>query len=474
MIKQNEAQPPAGPAASTEESFAPPPDDEKSLKQSFVEEIGEYLTLLERNCLRLEQNPDDLQTINGLFNPFHSIKSVSAMLGYDDMHRLCHAVENLLDALRRQTLTVDQQAMDVIMDGVYMLGQMHGRAVKALTQEKPYKPLGFALLRARIERLLKKDQPARPRLGEVLIHHGLVSPNKVAMALVEQKTQKPDQPLGHIMVDMGFLNQQQLQQGLTLQKRSPTPATIKQIKVESEKVNNLLSALDELLAWQKNMEDTPIGSINMALNKQHYLTQSAWEAALAMGQTALTPVFEKMRAVAQYVSRAVGKEVELTLEGGELQIDRHIAERIFEPLLHMVRNSIDHGIETPEERLLANKPKQGRLRIRAYKQGADTCIEVSDDGQGLDRQKIMTKLAEKGLYRPGADLSDEQILGQIFEPGFSTATQVNEISGRGVGLDVVYKNISNLGGSVSVRSTPGQGTTFIATFSGMELNKPAT
>ena len=184
--------------------------------------------------------------------------------------------------------------------------------------------------------------------------------------------------------------------------------------------------------------------------------------AMSIRMLPISTVFQKMRRLVRDVSKKVDKEVELVLIGEETEVDKNVIDSLADPLMHIIRNSIDHGIGTPEERIKAGKPEKGRIVLEARTTGSDVIVTVSDDGRGLQRDKILKKAREKGLLsKPESELSDKEVYSLIFLPGFSTKDSVTEFSGRGVGMDVVRRNINQIGGSVSVESEPGKGTTHI-------------
>jgi two-component system chemotaxis sensor kinase CheA len=179
-----------------------------------------------------------------------------------------------------------------------------------------------------------------------------------------------------------------------------------------------------------------------------------------MRMVPLKATFGKMARLARDVSRKLGKNVDFVTEGEETEIDRNLVDIVNDPLVHMVRNAVDHGVETPEERRAAGKPEQGRVKIAAYHSAGSVVVEISDDGKGLDRQVLLAKARERGLVGENAELSDREVFNLVFEPGFSTAKVVTDVSGRGVGMDVVKKNIERLRGTVEIRSEKGAGSVF--------------
>jgi two-component system chemotaxis sensor kinase CheA len=197
------------------------------------------------------------------------------------------------------------------------------------------------------------------------------------------------------------------------------------------------------------------------------ITAEVQRTTMGMRMIPIGQLFQRTSRMVRDLSRKTGKLVELELSGEDTEVDKNIAEELGDPLLHMVRNSMDHGIEMPDEREAAGKPRTARIRLAAFHQAGQIVIEISDDGRGLNRSKILKKAQQNGLVKEGAQLSENEILHLIFEPGFSTADQITDISGRGVGMDVVRRNVQKLRGRIDVQSVPGRGATF-------SLNLPLT
>jgi two-component system chemotaxis sensor kinase CheA len=181
---------------------------------------------------------------------------------------------------------------------------------------------------------------------------------------------------------------------------------------------------------------------------------------MAMRMMTVGTVFQRSSRMVRDLSRKTKKKIELQISGEETEVDKTIAEELSDPLLHMVRNACDHGVETPEERIAVGKTPESHVKLAAYHQGGQIVIEISDDGRGLDREKILSKALQKGLIEPNANLSEQEVFALIFEPGFSTAAQITDLSGRGVGMDVVRRNIQKLRGRIEIQSKVGHGTTF--------------
>ena len=279
-----------------------------------------------------------------------------------------------------------------------------------------------------------------PPLGEILVQAGKVPPQKVAEALVKQ---------------------------MTTGKAPPDSSVPDTVKVDISKVDNLVDLMGELVIVQSQVrQNGKIGALadqklERDLGQMARITSELQKISMSMRMVPIGATFRKMMRLVRDLSHKVGKEVDLRLEGEDTEIDRSMVEAIYDPLVHLVRNSVDHGLETPADREAAGKPATGVLYLRSFHQGGDIIIEIEDDGRGLNREAILAKAVERGLVPPGQTISPERIDHLIFEPGFSTAAAVTEISGRGVGLDVVKQAINHLRGKIDICSRVGEGCRFL-------------
>jgi len=241
---------------------------------------------------------------------------------------------------------------------------------------------------------------------------------------------------------------------------------IQTIRVDTDRVEKLVNLVTELVIAQSMLtqrlstyEHLDPGD-ELPLDEMHALTRDIQESVMAIRAQSVGFVFKRLSRVVREVETATGKQVSLVTHGEDTEVDRTVIERLADPLTHMIRNAIDHGIETPEERIAAGKPAKGTVHVTAAHRGGRIVIEISDDGRGIDRARVRAIAVERGVVSPGAELSDQDIDHLIFAPGFSTAATVSEISGRGVGLDVVKRGIQALGGRIAVTSEQGKGSTF--------------
>jgi len=306
------------------------------------------------------------------------------------------------------------------------------------------------------------------RLGEILVAVGSLTPEELKRALVLQDSASQvgqHQPLGEILVAQKMVQEPVVQSALEKQQqqREHQVAERQMLRVRAADLDQLVnlvgelviaSAANNLYAAQDNAEDRIESAAQVAR-----LVEDIRDCALHLRMIDVAEVFQRFPRMVRDTARTLGKDIRLEISGEGTEIDKSLAEKIIDPLMHLVRNAIDHGIESVERRLALGKPAQGCIRLHACHDASGILIEVGDDGGGLNREKILGKAIEKGLVTPEQQLSDQEIYALIFAPGFSTADQVSDISGRGVGMDVVRQNIEAIRGSIEIRSTPDVGTT---------------
>ncbi|MFW5684959.1 MAG: chemotaxis protein CheA, partial [Spirochaetota bacterium] len=294
------------------------------------------------------------------------------------------------------------------------------------------------------------------RLGEILVSEEHVKPDSVEKALEEQAKRRTSAPTAS----------------------TEYTATRKDIRVDTNKLDKLFDLVGELITAESmvlgglhgaehrsngnGQDGSASASIAKAASYLQKITREMQEITLSIRMIPLEATFGKMRRLVRDLARRFEKEVTINVSGEDTEMDKNVIEEISDPLVHIIRNSIDHGIESAEERVAAGKPRQGTVWLSAKHEGNEIWITIQDDGKGLNRDKILRKAIDRGLAPENdAELTDEQIYQFIFQPAFSTADQVSEISGRGVGMDVVRQNIEKLRGKIDLRSEPGQGTTFV-------------
>ncbi len=318
---------------------------------------------------------------------------------------------------------------------------------------------------------IKIHHPPPARLGEILIQEGIVGNEDIEQALSAQ-----ERPIGEILVDQGLASREQVNKAVKIQKKL-RPATGKsaacgkipkrqEIRVDLEKLDNLINLIGEIVIAENMVIHSPdlhnleLDNFNKAAGHLSKIVRELQEMAMIIRMLPISGLFRRMMRLVRDLSRKSGKKVELQLAGEDTEVDKTVIEKITDPLVHLIRNSLDHGIGTPEERTAVGKPESGVLRLEARHEEGEVQITITDDGRGMDKKKLIAKAVDKGLIEgDGSQLSDAEALQLIFKPGFSTAEQITDISGRGVGMDVVRKNLEDIKGRVDVISKPGSGTT---------------
>jgi two-component system chemotaxis sensor kinase CheA len=303
-------------------------------------------------------------------------------------------------------------------------------------------------------------------LGEILVETGVVSREMLDHALAQQKR------VGQILVEQHAVTPQQLEQALQKQKQQQSAGQSKKtdttsIRVDTDKIDKLINLVGELVITQSMLSDlgarfeiTQVPLLLERMGQLEHNTREIQERVMGIRMLPIGTAFSRFPRLVRDLSAKTGKKIQLILSGEETELDKTVIESIGDPLTHLVRNSADHGLEMPEERLDNNKPELGTIRLNAFHSGGSICVTVEDDGRGLNRDKIFAKAIKQGLIAEHEKLTDDQIWPLIFKPGFSTAEKVTDVSGRGVGMDVVKRNIEGLGGAVSIKTALGKGTVF--------------
>ncbi len=399
--------------------------DLSEFKDLFAAEAQEHLDAMNAGLLVLERNPQDQAALANVFRAAHTLKGIAATMGYHDLARLAHALEDRLDVLRQGEGRLTAPLADMLFQGVDALRTL---VDDALADRPPSVDVDGWVARLAGEALTPEETPteATPTTPEP-------SPEPV-----ESRQSAPP----------------------------PAPDWHNTVRVSTRHLDKLLNAVAELITSRSHLwriqELYNLPDLREALERHDRLLANLRDAVLETRMVPIAHTFNRFPRMVRDLLREHGKEADFIIEGHDIELDRTILERIGDPLMHLLRNAVDHGIEPPEERERAGKPRRGIIRLRAWRDRESVIIEVSDDGRGLDKQRILEKAIERGLISPkeAADLPEHQVYMLICAPGFSTATEVTDVSGRGVGMDVVRREVEALHGSLSIESTPGQGTTF--------------
>lgn len=443
--------------------------DDVEIVKEFLVESNDHLEDVESKILRLEESAEDLDIINGIFRPIHSMKGSAGFLGLKDIGKVSHELETLLDEARKSKLKITPEIIEILYEGldilkklrVSVVNKMDGKDVSSDVVE--YQPLLSKISQALGKNLVsepkKESEPQRPpegvKLGEILVIKGDVSEEQLEVALKEQSKH-----LGEILVEKGATTPEKVNTALKIQNKMGK-ATSETVKVDTQKLDSLVNLVGELVIANALINEF-LGSSANGANKNishlNKIVKEIQDEVMSMRMVPLKSTFQKMARLVRDVSSKMGKKVHLEISGEDTELDKTVTEEIGDPLVHIIRNSIDHGIESNEERVAKGKPAEGLVRLDAFHRGGNIVIEIEDDGKGLCKERLIKKAIEKGLVEPNASLSDQQIYNLIFAAGFSTAEKVTDISGRGVGMDVVKKNVERLRGKVDISTVEGKGT----------------
>ena len=452
--------------------------------REFLVESNENLDLLDRELVLLEKDPQNKDTLSSVFRTIHTIKGTCGFLGFSKLESVAHVGENLLSDLREGTMQLNPEITTALLklvdairemlesiDGTGAEGERNDAAlIDTLTvlhrgdetpprSSPPLPPAPVALADEKPEAVIQV-----PSIGTILIEKGAATEKDIASAIKIQKQGDP-RHLGEILVEQGAVKSHELVEALQTQQAVRSVASESSIRVDVsllDKVMNLVGELvltrNQLLQFSSTLKHTGLHATSQRLN---LITTELQVGVMKTRMQPIDSVWSKFPRTVRDVATACGKQVRIEMEGKETELDKNIIEAIKDPLTHLVRNSVDHGIELPTKRQAAGKLAEGCLTLRAYHEGGHINIEIADDGAGLDCAKIRAKAVERGLITTpqSAQMSEREALNLIFAPGFSTAEKVTNVSGRGVGMDVVKTNIEKIAGTVDVQTKLGVGTT---------------
>jgi two-component system, chemotaxis family, sensor kinase CheA len=305
------------------------------------------------------------------------------------------------------------------------------------------------------------------KIGEILVDEGIISQEKLEKTL-KAKGMSPEKKIGQTLIEEGIVKPKQVSQALRKQVEQVTDLTT--IRVDTTKLDDLIDMVGELVITQsmisqdiKEMANAD-KRLTRDLSQFFRITSSLQRVSTSLRMIPIKQTFQRLTRLVRDLAKTTGKNVSVDLVGEDTEIDRNMVDEIYNPLVHMIRNSVDHGLEMPAERIKTGKPERGLITLKAYHRGGNIVIEIADDGKGLDKQKILSKAIKSGLISSEENLSDQEIYKMIFMPGLSTAAKVTDVSGRGVGMDVVKRAVEKMRGKIEIESAIGEGTTFITRF----------
>jgi two-component system, chemotaxis family, sensor kinase CheA len=425
--------PPSGGNEDELAAFAADPE----LAAMFIADAADHLGTIEATILKLEASPTDLKLVNDIFRPFHTVKGNAGVLGITSIQEFAHRVETLLDLARSGKHPMGPAEIDLVLKTVDLL--------KLIIDELPARAAGKPTTDVSARRRELMD-----RVDALITGPGGSAQQSAASA--------PPAPMGFTSpppppdedVPRGKIH------------RVEDQSTV---KVDTKKLDNLVDMVGELVIAQAILAEDPAlktGDERLLRRLAHVkrITSDLQRDTMAMRMVPIRQTFQKMSRLARDLSRKFEKPCTLSLTGEDTELDRKVVEHLTDPLMHMMRNAIDHGVEPAEARRAAGKPETAELKLTAFHRAGFIVVELADDGAGLDTEQILARGLKLGLIPEGAALEPAEIHQLVFQPGFSTAAKVTELSGRGVGMDVVRRNIEALRGRIDIQTVRGKGTTF--------------
>jgi two-component system chemotaxis sensor kinase CheA len=434
------------------------------LLSDFVLESREYLTAIEAQVLTLERDPCNSEALHSVFRGFHTIKGLAGFLELWDVQKLSHEVEAILDRARNFQLTLTGTAIDAILQSSDHLQRWLVHLETTLRNQPSTPPEWDDALFSRVRAL--SSSPVAPESR----------PDPKPDPKPESKPEPMPEGLSSMASAVASGGTVPAGAAASAGETSPAPVERAQterrgealaIKVDTAKLDYLTDMAGEMVIAESLVRHDPElnGLKNPRLQRNlaqlKRITTELQKTAMAMRLVPIGPMFKRMARLVRDLSQQFDKQVGMETEGDDIELDRTIVEALADPLMHMVRNALDHGIETPKERLARGKSAGARLLLRAQHQAGHVVIEIADDGRGLDRERIVAKAIQKGLIASAEGMPDSEVFNLIFEPGFSTAAQVTNVSGRGVGMDVVRRHVEKLRGRIEIRSAAGAGSSFL-------------
>ncbi len=480
----------------------------EDLLQDFLQEASDLLSDVDNKLVDLEKMPDDRGLLNDIFRGFHTVKGGAGFLNATELVTLCHLTENLFDRLRNGELELTPELMDIIMAATKGVREMFGE-LGQMVQPQPADPSVIAGLQGAlsgeapvavvaVESPVQDGAPsvsaAVPGEPDWAALHAAVAgqPAPVAPAASEVITKAEASAAGIAVTPAAGVPAQAASQPAAASpygrrasdrpggqpvnaRRAEERVRENTIRVDTSRLDQVLNLSGEIgltknrltslradILAGKNDSET-LHALDQAVSQLDLLVSDLQNSVMKTRMQPIGRLFQKYPRIARDLARQLGKDVELVLAGEETEVDKTMIEDLADPLIHLIRNAVDHGVEMPMERQAAGKPTKSLVRLEARQEGDHIVLIIADDGKGMSAERIRAKAIEKGLIseEEANTLDERQSLNLIFLPGFSTKTQISDVSGRGVGMDVVKTNIQKLNGSIEIRSEPGKGSVFI-------------
>ena len=469
----------------------------EELLQDFLIEAGDLLSGVDNKLVDLERSPNDLGLLNDIFRGFHTIKGGAGFLNATELVTLCHLTENLFDKLRNGELAVEAGVMDIILAATAGVRDMFNQLSQGVLPS-PADPDVIAALKAVLSGEGAPVAPAAPETPQaaegqggspdwVELHAAVTGATSSAGAPAAQ-AESPPPATGTSVVPAAPRDAEVVTKAAFGRRTADSPggggaagrrAEERQrdtsIRVDTARLDqvlnlsgeigltkNRLNALRSDILNGRNDTET-LHALDVAVSQLDLLVSDLQNAVMKTRMQPIGRLFQKYPRIARDLARSLGKDVELVLVGEETEIDKTMIEDLSDPIIHLIRNAVDHGVESTEERRKAGKPEKADVRLEARQEGDHIIILVADDGHGMDAEKLRAKAVERGLVtaEEANTMDERQSFNLVFLPGFSLASKISDVSGRGVGMDVVRTNIQKLNGSIDIHSVQGKGTTFI-------------
>ena len=458
----------------------------EDLLQDFLIEAGDLLSGVDNKLVDLERAPDDKGLLNDIFRGFHTIKGGAGFLNATELVALCHLTENLFDKLRTGEIELEPDIMDAILEATGTIRDMFGQLGQGV-QPSAADPGLMERLGLAIDGKLGAGQPApapkkAARSAPAAEQSGADEPDWELlhaaatggeMAVTVSEEQRPaeeviQQALGRRVTDRpggggpGGRRETERQRDTSIRVDTARLDQVLNLSGEIGLTKNRLNALrSDILSGRTDNET--LHALDLAVSQLDLLVSDLQNAVMKTRMQPIGRLFQKYPRIARDLARNLGKDVELELVGEETEIDKTMIEDLGDPIIHLIRNAVDHGVEDPAERRANGKPTKSIVRLEARQEGDHIVIIVADDGRGMSAERLRAKALEKGLItdEEANSMDERQSYNLVFLPGFSTASTLTDVSGRGVGMDVVRTNIQKLNGSIEITSQPAKGTTFV-------------
>ena len=446
-------------------------EDMREIVESFVVETREVFERLDNDLLQLEQTPDDKALVDEIFRAVHTVKGTSGFLSLEQLNQLAHHFEEVLNLLRRGRLDFRPEMMDVMFEAFDLMKVLVSQVVAQELETIDLEPVIAALdaIAGKGKSAPEEGDSEEDELEAMFAQFAAENAPQPVAETNETKAEEPEVVEAHH--PQAPEETAAPESGPPVRRANTTGETI---RVDVDRLDNLLNLVGELVLGRNRLSqlvsELDVGGGQEEIHHElsetgaqiDFITTELQSAIMHTRMVQIGRVFNKFPRVVRDLAREFKKGIKLDIEGAETELDKSLIEEIGDPLVHLIRNAADHGIESPETRVASGKPEEGTVRLTAAHEGNHIAITIQDDGAGMDPAILKKKAVEKKLIteREAAEMSEQESLQLIFRPGFSTAQTVSKVSGRGVGMDVVKTNITRLNGTVAIDSVLGKGTTF--------------